>query len=153
MSYGGGLSTSGLQLDDLEFPPLKGSGSPWIKRSAIALGSLAAVFVIYQGASSSAGAETALPEGVALQAAGVPEPEAEPSAWEKEKAMMEKARLADEAASKNGTSKADAFGARLSGEPEPKKAVPTSSKSKWKPKAKKASGSKNSQYDPMNGSL
>lgn len=144
-------------LDDLEYAPLKGSGSPWIKRSAIALGSLAAVFVIYQGASDSAGAEPALPDGVALKAAsaaGVPEPEAEPSAWEQEKAMMEKARLADEAASKNGTSKADAFGARLAGEPEPKKAAPTSSKSKWKPKAKKTSAAnKRSQYDPMNGAL
>jgi hypothetical protein len=157
MSPSVGFSGSAdLLLDDLEYPAP--TGSPWIKRSLLGLSSLAAVFVIYQASSGSVSDEASQLDGVAAQAmvaaAVVEEEKAEPSAWETEKAMMEKARLADEAVAKNGSgSTADAFGARLSGEPEPKKAAPARSKSKWQPKAKKTTGSKNSQYDPMNGSL
>jgi hypothetical protein len=157
MSQGIGLAASADSLlDDLEFP--QPTGSPWIKRSLIGLGSLAAVFVIYQASSGSAGEEAPQVDGVAVQAvsaaAVVEEEKAEPSAWEQEQAMLEKARLADEAAAKDGSgSTADAFSARLAGEQETKKDTPARAKSKWRPKAKKASGSKSSKYDPMNGAL
>lgn len=144
-------------LDDVEFASLKGSGSPWIMRSVIALGALAFGFVIYQGASSSGDEPSAELDGVAAKSAAAAAPvQAEPTAWEKEQALLEKARLADEAAAKALRDKpqADAFGASLSGD-KPKK--PTSgAKTKWRPQTKKDTPSANtgsSQYDPMNGAL
>lgn len=82
-----------------------------------------------------------------------PSDSAEPT----EKELMEKARLADEAAAKEtkkaGSSSADSFGARLAGKSAAKKGAPARSKRKWRPKAKKASTSSGNKYDPMNGAL
>ena len=141
-----------LSLDDLDLQGFQGSGSPWIKRSLMAAGALAFLFVIYLGASGSEGEETAQLQGVATKtvtARPVPEVEAEPSAWEKEQAMLKEADRLDDAAKAH----ADAFGASLAGESKTKEATTAPAKRKAVPKAKKKAAASVSAYDPMNGSL
>ncbi len=161
-SPGVGLSASAHSaLDDLDFPPLKSSGATWLKRSLVAAAALALGFVVFQGTRDSGGEMAAQPDGVATKStpAAVPQVEkAEPTAWEKEQALLEKARLADEAAAKQANNPAaDSFSARLTGDDEPKKVAPARPKSNWKPKPKQPSAPapspKGSQYDPMNGAL
>lgn len=152
----GGSTVADLGLDDLEMQAFRSSRSPWLTRSLMAVGALAAVFAIYQGTGGSVDEEAAQPGGVSVRtasAAVAPAVEEEPSAWEKEQAMLKEADRLDDAATK---AQAAAFGASLAGESKEKKAPAAAAKRKWRPKAKKAAVSKsaaNTEYDPMNGSL
>lgn len=158
---GVGLSGAGSGLDDLDFPAFQNSRAVWIKRSAVGLGAIAAVSVAFLAMSGSEEEATAQVDGVATKsvaAVSAPEPEAEPSAWEKEKALLEEARLKDEAAAREAASQpvADAFGASLAGDPKPKTTNSAPARNVPRPKAKKPAGpakAKGSQYDPMNGAL
>lgn len=149
-------------LDDLDFPEFQKSKSVWVKRSLIGAGALAAVFAVYQGTRDTAAEVVTPPVGAATQSeSAVPAAEAvaEPSAWDKEKAIMEQARKKDEAAAKEAASHptVNAFGASLAGEAKPNKPASASARSKsQKPPAKQSPSSANTgtnQYDPMNGTL
>ncbi len=155
-------ASSSLSLDDLDMPAFQNTRSLWIKRSVMAVGAVAAVFVAVQLASGDGSEATAQPVGAAAPSAPVkttPEVEAEPSAWEKEKALLEEARRKDEAALAQAANsqEASAFGASLAGEPKAK-APASSNKVRVKSpiKSKKSTSSSKAdqrQFDPMNGAL
>lgn len=148
-------------LDDLDFPEFQKSKSVWVKRSLVGVGALAAVFAVYQGTRDSAVEVTAQPVGAANQsepAVPAAEADAEPSAWDREQALLEEARKKDEAAAKKAANSptANAFGASLGGESTPNKPASAPAKSRsQKPKAKQppSANTGKSQYDPMNGTL
>lgn len=161
---GGVVGRPDLALDDLDVSALKGgSGATWLKRSLVAMGALGCVALVYQVSGGSGGQQPSQTSGVAapaVSAAATPEVEAEPTAWEKEQALVEKARLADEAAAKAAANRpaADAFGARLTGEDKAKKVTPPRPKGRSTNQAKKKSSAASSnagsgEYDPMNGAL
>ncbi len=149
-------------LDDLDFPELQKSKSAWVKRSLIGVGALVAVFAVYQATSNSEVEVAAQPDAASTESeSAIPaaEVEAEPSAWEKEQALLDQARKKDEAAAKEAANSptANAFGASLAGESSSNKPASAPAKSKsQKSKAKQAPSAANTgknQYDPMNGTL
>ncbi len=153
-------------LDDLDFPEFQKSKSVWVKRSLLGTSALAAVFAVYLAMGDSETEVAAQPDAAATPSeSAIPtaeaevEVEVEPSAWDKEQALLEQARKKDEAAAKEAANSptASAFGASLAGESNSNKPAPASAKSKsQKPRAKQAPSPANtgkSQYDPMNGTL
>ena len=146
-----------FSLDDLDVQSLRSSRSPWVMRSLMGAGALAFALVIYLGAGDAGSEETAQagpasPSGPSVARAPQVEEEVEPSAWEKEQAMLKEADRLDAAAQ----ARAAAFGASLAGEGKQEKASSSPAKRTWRPKAKKSTAAKStghSEYDPMNGTL
>ncbi len=159
-----GVSSSAelpLGLDDFEMPAFQNSRSVWIKRSLMGVGALVVVFGIIQLSGGEGAETTAQPVGAATPTTPVttpPQVEAESSAWEKEKALLEEARRKDEEALAKAASsqEASAFGASLAGEPKAKATSPSSKRYKAPTKSKKSSKPAKAdqrQFDPMNGAL